>query len=86
VSDVTTEQLVAANGAERLLADPVLQGALDEIIRNETERAILLADPAERERARLTVLTVQRLRNDLRSAIEWVLEARNRANTARSFE
>ena len=86
MSDVTQEQLVAAHGAERLLADPVLQGALDEIVRNETERAILLTDAGERERARLTVLTVQRLRRDLRGAIEWVLEARNRANTARSFE
>ena len=34
----------------------------------------------------MTVLLVQRLRTDLRSAIEWVLEARNRQQTARSFE
>jgi len=86
MSDVTTEQLVAANAAARLQDDPVLQGALDEIVREETLRAIKLADPGERERARMMVLAVERLREDLNRSIEWVLSARDRANRARSFE
>jgi len=86
VSDVTQEQVVAAAGAERLLSDPVLQGALDHIISEETWRAVFLHDGTERERARLTVLVVDRLRKDLRQAIEWVLQARERQTRERSFE
>lgn len=86
MSDVTQEQIVAAAGAERLLADPVLNGALDEIVARETERCVFLSDANERERARLMVLTVERLRADLRGAIEWVLEARQRQTRDRSFE
>jgi hypothetical protein len=86
MSDVTQEQIVAAAGAERLLGDPVLQGALDEIVARETERAVFLTDAGERELARMMVLVVGRLRSDLRGAIEWVLEARNRQARDRSFE
>jgi hypothetical protein len=86
MSDVTQEQLVAAAGAERLLADPVLQGALNEIVATETERVIFLTDAQDRENSRQVILAIGRLRNDLRGAIEWVLQARDRSTRERSFE
>jgi len=86
MSDVTQAQVVAAAGAERLLSDNVLNGALDHIVAEETWRAVFLSDAVERERARMTVLVVDRLRQDLRQAIEWVLQARERQTRERSFE
>lgn len=74
----------AAAAAERLLADPYLREALDEITRRQTERAIVSPDAMQRETARLMVLAIGELRADLMAVIEqWrdgPAEARRAAN------
>jgi hypothetical protein len=83
---VSQAELIAATGAERLLSDPILTEALDELVRQHTQQAILNTDPAERERSRNLVLAIGELRNALAGAIEYVLEARNTEKRERSFE
>jgi hypothetical protein len=47
---------------------------------------IFLTDAQDRENSRQVILAIGRLRNDLRGAIEWVLQARDRSTRERSFE
>lgn len=83
---VSQAELIAATGAERLLSDPILTEALDELVRRHTQQAILHTDPAEREKSRNLVLAIGELRNALQGAIEYVLEAKNTQQRERSFE
>jgi hypothetical protein len=83
---VTNAEMLAATGAERLLSDPILTEALDELVRRNTETAMLHTDPAMRESARNMVLAIGELRNALKGAIEYVLEAKNTERREKSFE
>jgi hypothetical protein len=86
MSGVTQAEVVAAAGAERLLSDPILTEALDELVRMHTQRAIVDTDPLTRESSRNMVLAIGELRNALSGAIEYVLEARKQGHKEKSFE
>jgi hypothetical protein len=83
---LTTEQIVAAEGAKRLLADPIFNGAIDEVVRDATQKAIILDDPVERENNRHLVLALGRFRGSLEAAVEFVESAKTMADRAKSFE
>jgi len=83
---LTQEEVRAAAGAERLLADEVLTGALDELVRGATQEAIFSADAAKREDGRQMVLAIGRLRVALQGAIEYVLAERDNERRAAAFE
>jgi hypothetical protein len=83
---VSNDELIAATGAERLLSDPILTEALDELVRQHTQQAMLHTDPAVREASRNMVLAIGELRNALKGAIEYVLEAKNTERREKSFE
>jgi hypothetical protein len=83
---VTQAELTAAAGADRLLNDPILTEALDELVRMHTQRAIVDNDPLTRESSRNMVLAIGELRNALSGAIEYVLEARQHPHKEKSFE
>ena len=83
---VSIEETRAAAGAERLLADEILTGALDELVRQSTEQAVFAVDPQHREDARQQVLAIGRLRGALQGAIEYVLGQRDEARRNRELE
>lgn len=83
---VTAGERQAAEAAQRLLADPVLTEALNEIVAIETERAIVLSDRRARRDARMMVLAIGRLRTALEAAVAHVLGAEARETLEKSFE
>jgi hypothetical protein len=76
----------AGQAAERLLNDPFLTEALNEIVGINTERAIAAALPEEREKSRQMVLAVDALRTELKSVFEYWKSAPQRAQAARARE
>lgn len=83
---VSQAELTAAAGAERLLSDPILTEALDELVRQHTQRAMLDHNAEVREASRNLVLAIGELRNALAGAIEYVLEAKRDDHKAKAFE
>jgi hypothetical protein len=61
-----------AAAADRLLNDPVLREALDELSNEQIQLALFAATPDMREDARRQVVGLDRLRASLRAAVEHV--------------
>lgn len=68
ITDANAREAAAA--ATRLLNDPYLAEALDEMVANATERAIAAPKRAERREGRHEVLAIQRLRVNLHAVME----------------
>ena len=83
---LTTAQIVAAEGAKRLLADDIFNGAIDEIMRDATQKAIIATDQQERESNRHMVLALMHFRGSLEAAVENVESIKAEAERSRSFE
>ena len=83
---LSTEQIVAAEGARYLLENPIFTGCMDEIVRDATEKAIILDDPGEREASRQLVLAVGRIRGSLEAAVDYVASAQAEEQRSKSFE
>lgn len=60
----------AAAAAERLLGDRFLAETLDEMVAIETQRAITLPEPRDRETARHQVIAIMTLRANLAAVLE----------------
>jgi len=83
---LTTDQIVAAEGAKRLLADPIFNGAIDELIRDATQKSVILDDAVQREANRQMVLAMMRFRGALEAAVDAVEAARDEADRVKAFE
>jgi hypothetical protein len=86
VVELTTEQIVACEGAKRLLADPVFNDTIDELIRDATQKSVILDDAMQREANRQMVLAMMRFRGALEAAVDYVDAARDDAQNAKRFE
>ena len=76
----------AAAAAERLLRDPFLSEALDEMVTNATERAIAGPKRKARREARHEALAVCRLRVNLQTVAEQWRDAARVLEQARKHE
>jgi hypothetical protein len=84
VTDANAREAAAA--AERLLRDPFLAEALDEMVANATERAITAPRRSERREARHEVLAIQRLRVNLHAVMEHWRDAARVLRQAKAHE
>jgi hypothetical protein len=84
--ELTTDQIVAAEGAKRLLSDRIFNDTIDELIRDATQKSVILDDAGQREANRQTVLALMRLRGALEAAVDYVDAARDDARAAKRFE
>jgi len=84
LTDATGREAGAA--AERLLADPYLKEALDEMIQRHTDLAIRGMGADQREESRNLVLAILELRGTLRSVLESWRGAAAAAAAARARE
>ena len=83
---LSTEQLIAAEGAKRLLDDPIFRGAMETIVNDATENAISLHDANEREANRQLVLAVGRIIGTLEAAVSMVDSIKLEEQRVKSFE
>jgi hypothetical protein len=83
---LTSEQMVRALAARRMLDDEQFQAVLDAIVANAAGQAMFLDHQDAREQARQLVIAVSRVRNELIAAAE-LPEAEEAADRhARSME
>jgi hypothetical protein len=64
---ITSEQLVAAEAAKRMLADEAFGRVLNRITADAAEKAVFLEDEVAREVNRQLVLAVSRIRGELQA-------------------
>lgn len=83
---LTTDQIVAAEGAKRLLADPIFNGTLDTLIQDATQKAIIADAKRDREANRQLVLALGRFRGALEAAIDYVEAAKTDEQRSKAFE
>ena len=84
ITDANAREAGAA--AQRLLHDPFLKEALDEMVADATQRAIIANDRAERREARHEVLAIQRLRVNLESVFQHWRDAAQVLQSAKAHE
>ncbi len=83
---LTTDQIIAAEGAKRLLADPIFNDTLDTLIADATQKAIIADAEIEREANRQMVLALGRFRGALEAAVDYVNAARDDESRAKAHE
>lgn len=66
---LSAKEIADALRAKRLLADPIFADTLNEMVQIETERAILIDDPVQREASRQIVLAIGRIRATLEATV-----------------
>ena len=64
---LTAEEMVAAEAARRMLADPHFNGILDNIVQDAASKAVFSDDLNTREANRQLVLAISRIRGDLQA-------------------
>ena len=84
ISDANARE--AATAATRLLNDPFLAEALDEMVADATQRAITGAKAIERREARHEVLAIHRLRINLQSVMQHWQDAARVLQAAKAHE
>jgi hypothetical protein len=83
---LTTDQIVAAEGAKRLLSDKIFNDVLNTLIEDATTKAIIADDVVQREANRQMVLALGRFRGALEAAVDYVDAARDEAERVKAFE
>jgi hypothetical protein len=83
---LTTDQIVAAEGAKRLLSDPIFNDTINELIADATQKAIIADAKQDREAHRQLVLALGRVRGALEAAIDYVESEKESAQRAKAFE
>ena len=79
-------QRAAAEGARRLLADPIFIGAVDQMIADATNRAIFSDDKQVRSNNRHLVIALGYFRSTMQHAIDIVENRTAEEHRARSME
>ena len=83
---LTSEQLVAATAAQRLLADDALTTLLNRITADAAEKAVFLDDGMEREVHRQLVLAIARIRGQMQSDADLPESVKAADQQAKAFE
>lgn len=83
---LTTEQMIAAEAAKRMLADDAFQGVLNRIVADAADKAVFNDDAALREANRQLVLAVNRIRGELQADADLPEAVKQADLEARAFE
>ncbi len=83
---LTREEMIQAEAAKRMIADPAFNSVLDRIIKNGTHYALFADEPTDRETHRLLVIAVKRIRAELEADAESVEADRDAEQLARAME
>lgn len=64
---LTTEQMIAATAAQRMLADDAFNGILNRIVSDAADKAVFHNEADAREANRQLVLAISRIRGELQA-------------------
>jgi hypothetical protein len=83
---LTSEQMIAATAAQRLMADDALTSLLNRIVSESAEKAVFLDDATEREVNRQLVLAIARVRGQLQANADLPESVKAADQQAKAFE
>jgi hypothetical protein len=83
---LTTEQMIAATAAQRMLADDAFTSILNRITADAAEKAVFHNDEAAREANRQLVLAISRIRGELQADADLPESVRAAEAQARAME
>lgn len=83
---LSTDQVVAAEAAKRILADEAFVGVLNRITADAAEKAVFLDDKPTREANRQLVLAIARIRGELQADADLPESVKAGDELAKSFE
>jgi hypothetical protein len=83
---LSSEQMIAATAAQRLLSDDAFNAILNRITADAAEKAVFLDDKATREVNRQLVLAISRIRGELQADADLPESVKAAEAQAKSFE
>jgi hypothetical protein len=83
---ITSEQMIAATAAQRMLQDEAFNSVLNRIVSDAADKAVFHTDEAAREANRQLVLAITRIRGELQADADLPESVRAADAQARAME